>query len=184
MQMNELNKNLIDKIISVAYGDSGFIDWIYVHFKAVTSDEVKSLLNEYSKSAKAVHGLKQEDIPEQILEKTKDITGSTNSSESFLSRTAYSLYYFFGKKAIPATVFAILALFIISVFLFRNPTPAHKYSKAEIELAEKQLKQSLAIVGKAFQNAENSFNKEVLKDQINKNLNRGYYLVNNILIGG
>ncbi len=81
-------------------------------------------------------------------------------------------------------MFAILALFIISVFLFRNPTPAHKYSKAEIELAEKQLKKSLAIVGKAFQNAENSFNKEVLKDQINKNLNRGYYLVNNILIGG
>ncbi len=49
MQMNELNKNLIDKIISVAYGDSGFIDWIYIHFKAITSDEVKSLLNEYYK---------------------------------------------------------------------------------------------------------------------------------------
>jgi len=182
--MNELNKDLVDKIIRVAYGDSGFIDWIYVHFKAITSDEVKSLLNEYTKSAKAVHGLKQEDVPAQILEKTKNITSSTHSNVSFLSRIEYSLYYLFGKKAIPATVFAILALFIISVFLFRNPTPTHKYSKAQIELAEKQLKQSLAIVGKAFQNAENSFNKEVLKDQINKNLNRGYYLVNNILIGG
>ena len=184
MQMNELNKNLIDKIIRVAYGDSGFIEWIYVHVKATMNDEVNSLLNEYKSSAKAVHGLKQEDVPDQILEKTKNITGGTNSNDSFLSRTAYSLYYFFGKKAIPATVFAITALFLISFLLFRNPTPTHKYSKAQIELAEKQLKQSLAIVGKAFQNAENSFNKEVLKDQINKNLNRGYYLVNNILIGG
>jgi len=182
--MNELNKNLIDKIIRVAYHDSGFLDWISVHFKAITDDEVKSLLKEYTKSAKAVHSLKQEDVPEQILEKTKNITSGKNSKDSFLSRKAYSVYYFFEKKAIPATVFAILTLFIISFFLFRNPAPRHKYSRAEIELAEKQLKQSLAIVGKAFQNAENSFSEEVLKDQINKNLNRGYYLVNNILIGG
>lgn len=182
--MNELNKNLIDKIIRVAYGDSGFIDWIYIHFKSITRNEVKLLLKEYTASAKAVHILKQDNVPDQILEKTKNVTDSNNSKDSFLSRTAYSVYYSFGKKAIPVTVLVILSLFIISFFLFRNPTSTHKYSKAEIELAEKQLKQSLAIVGKAFQNAENSFSKEVLKDQINKNLDRGYYLVNNILIGG
>ena len=73
---------------------------------------------------------------------------------------------------------------IVSFFVFRTPAPANKYSKAEIELAEKQFRQSMAIVGEAFKNAENSFSHEVLTKQVNKNLNRGSYLVNNILTGG
>ena len=81
-------------------------------------------------------------------------------------------------------MFGILILLIVSFLLVRVPTQTPKYSKAEIELAEKQLKQSFAILGKAFQTAEKSFSEEVLNNQINKKLNRGYYLVNNILIGG
>jgi hypothetical protein len=90
----------------------------------------------------------------------------------------------FGKKAIPVAALGIVVILIVSFFVFREPAPAHKYSKAEIELAEKQFEQSLAIVGKAFENAEKNFSDEVLSKQVNKNLNRGYYLVNNILTGG
>jgi hypothetical protein len=51
-------------------------------------------------------------------------------------------------------------------------------------LAEIQLRQSLAIVGKVFTKVEESFSEDILNNQINKTLNKGYYLVNNILIGG
>jgi uncharacterized membrane protein YgaE (UPF0421/DUF939 family) len=101
-----------------------------------------------------------------------------------VSLISYGLFTHWNKKAIPATVLGILIVIIISILLLKEPVQTSKYSKAEIELAEKQLKQSLAIVGKAFQKAENDFSNEILNKQVNKNLNRGYYLVNNILIGG
>ena len=187
MQRKESNKSdqeLVDKIINVAYGDAGIIDWLYIRFKALTNSEIKSLIKEYNKTAFAVHNLKQEDAPEHIIERVKNSTNSYNQRESFISGISYGFFTLWNKKATPATVFGVIILMIVSFLILREPTQTPRYSKAEIDLAEKQLKQSLAIVGKAFQSAEKSFNEEVLNNQINKKLNRGYYLVNNILIGG
>jgi len=187
MQMKESNKldnKLINKIIKVAYGDADMFSWVYIRLKSLTDKEVKLLLEEYRQTANVVHKLKQEDIPEHINERIKSITGIIGKNESLLASFSYRIYSLFGGKAIPATVVGVLIIFIISIFLIRQPAPTHKYSKAEIELAQKQFQKSLAIVGSAFQKAEKSFSDEILKNQINKNLNRGYYLVNNILIGG
>lgn len=183
-ESNKKDKKLIDTIIKVAYGDAGIIDRIYIHFKAATNEKVKFLLEECKSTANVVHNLKQENVPEYMTEKIKSYTGGLNKKESILSSFPHSVYSFFGKKAIPATVLGILIVFIISFLILREPAPSHKYSNAEIELAEKQFRQSMVIVGEAFQNAENSFSNEVLNKQVNKNLNRGYYLVNNILTGG
>jgi len=187
MQMKESNKldqRLIDKIIKTAYGDAGIFEWVCIRFKSLTNKEIKSLLEEYRQTANMTHKLKGEEVPEHITERLKSITGSANQEESLLSKFSYVIASFFGNKAFPATVIGIIIIVIVSIFFFKEPTPTHKYSKAEIELAQKQFQKSLAIVGSAFQKAEKSFNDEILKNQINKNLNRGYYLVNNILIGG
>lgn len=187
MQVKESNKfdqKLIDRIIKVAYRDAGIIEWIYIRFRALTDNEINSLLEEYKKTAAAIHNLKQEDVPTQILEKVKDYKNSYNQRKSFLHIISFGFFYLWNKKAISATVLGILIAMTILFILLREPAQPSKYSKAEIELAEKQLKQSLAIVGKAFQKAENDFSNEILNKQVNKNLNRGYYLVNNILIGG
>jgi len=183
MQKKESNK-LINKIIKVAYGDAGLLDWIYIHLKSISNEEIKSVLEEYRNTADAVHKLNQEELPQYISEKVKSYTGGFNKKGSILSSFPYGVYSFFGKKAIPATMFGILIVFIISFLILKEPAPSYKYSKAEIELAQKQFQKSIAIVGSAFQKAEKSFSDEILKNQINKNLNRGYYLVNNILIGG
>lgn len=183
-ESNKMNQKLIDKIIKVAYGDAGIFDWIYIQLKAVISEEIKSILVDYRSTAKAIHHLKQEDTPDQIIEKVNQSIQPATKGNSIFSVISYGFFSFFGKKAIPATVFGIIIVFVISLFLLREPAPTHKYSKAKIELAQKQLKQSLAIVGRAFQTAEKGFSEEILGNQINKNLNRGYYLVNNILTGG
>ena len=78
----------------------------------------------------------------------------------------------------------VVVLSVISFLIFNEPEPTYKYTKAEIELAEIQLKQSLAIVGKVFTKAERNFSQDILNKQLNKTLNKGYYLVNNILTGG
>lgn len=187
MQMkdsNKLDQRVIDKIIEVAYGDAGIFDWLYIRSKSLRNNEIKLLLEEYRQTADVVHQLKEEKVPEYITERTKHITGGKIKSESLTTKISFAIFSFLSNKAIPVAVFGILFIAIVSIFLFEEPISTHKYSKAEIELAQKQLKQSLAIVGRTFQKAERSFSKDVLNDQINKNLNRGYFLVNNILIGG
>lgn len=183
-ESNSLNQKLIDKIINVAYGDAGFFELIYVHFKSISNNEIKSLLDEYRKTAETVHNIELEEVPNYISEKINNIPGGINKKDSIFTRISFGFFYFFGNKAVPATFLGIIFIVVISFFALNEQTPSHKYSKAEIELAQKQFEQSLAIVGKTFQKVENSFNKEVLQNQINKNLNRGYFLVNNILIGG
>ena len=183
-ESNKLDNKLINKIIKVAYGDADIFSWVYIRLKSLTNKEVKLLLEEFRQTANVVHKLKQEDIPEHINERIKSVTGITDKSESLIASFSYRIFSFFGSKAIPAAVIGILIIVIVSIFIFKEPSPPHKYSKAEIELAQRQFQKSLAIVGSAFQKAEKRFSDEILKNQINKNLNRGYYLVNNILIGG
>jgi len=183
-ESNNLDQKLIDKIIKVAYGDAGIVDRIYVNFKSSLDQKIKELLKEYKHTVNAVHTLKQENAPDHIIESVKNYTIGKEQKESLSSRFSSALFMLFGKKAIPVTALGIVLILIVSFFVFREPAPARKYSKAEIELAEKQFEQSLAIVGKAFENAEKKFSDEVLSKQVNKNLNRGYYLVNNILTGG
>ena len=75
-------------------------------------------------------------------------------------------------------------LAIISFFLFRQPATTYKYSKAEIELAQQQLGESVAIVSKVFTKAEQKLDKEILNKHVSKQLNKGLNLVNEYLIGG
>lgn len=183
-ESNKLDQRLIDKIIRVAYGDAGIFDWLHIELKSLTNNKIRSLLEEYRQTANVVHKLKGEEVPEHITERIKSIKGGTIKSESLTTKISYAIFSIFSNKAIPATVIAIVLIVIVSIFFFKEAAPTHKYSKAEIELAQKQFQKSLAIVGRTFQKAEKSFSEEILKNQINKNLNRGYYLVNNVLIGG
>jgi len=183
-ESNNLDQKLTDKIIKVAYGDAGISDKIYIHLVAATNREIKDLLEEYEHTAKAVQNVKREVVSDHLIESVKSYTIGKEHRESFASRFLNAFFMLYAKRAIPATVLGIIIVLIVSFFVFRTPDPAHKYSKAEIELAEKQFRQSMVIIGEAFQNAEKSFSNEVLNKQVNKNLNRGYYLVNNILTGG
>jgi len=183
-ELNSLNHKLIDKVIKVAYGDAGIFDWMLIRFKSINNNEIKLLLEEYKNTARAVHKIKQDEAPQRIFERIKIVTAGPNKKDSIFTGITYGILSFFGNKPIPATIMVVATIIVVSFFVLRDQPSSNKYSKAEIELAQKQFKQSLAIVGRTFQKAEKSFNKEVLKDQINKNLNRGYYLVNNILIGG
>ena len=182
-ESNKLDQKLINKIIRVAYGDAGIVDQFYISFKASLNEKIKELLEEYKQTANAVHSVKQENVTDQIIKSVKNYAALEQKNYSS-SKLSYLFFLIFGKKVIPAVVLSTILVIIVSFLLFRNPTPTQKYSKAEIELAEKQFKESLAIVGKTFDKAEKDFSSEILNKQVNKNLNRGYSLVNNILTGG
>lgn len=183
-ESNKLDKKLTDKIIKLAYGDANIVDRIYVSYLASSYEKVNELLQEYKQTANVVHTVKQENISDQIIKSVRNRTTKETNNGSLLSGLYYIISLIFGKKAIPAITLVAISIAIVSFILFRNPTPTPKYSKAEIELAEKQFRESIAIVGKIFEKAEKDFGNEILNNQVNKNLSRGYFLVNNILIGG
>ena len=74
-----MNDKLLEKIISVAYGDASFIDKIKIQRLAKKNKEVKELWESYRQTAAEVHKLKEEECPNELLvaieNKTMNVTG-------------------------------------------------------------------------------------------------------------
>ena len=102
------------------------------------------------------------------------------NENNFLS----SVYIRFLSKPILSTAVAGLMIIAVTAVLFINQPQQPKYTKAQIELAQKQFKESLAIVGKVFSSTEKKLDEDILNNQINKSLGKGFNLINDILIGG
>jgi hypothetical protein len=183
-ESNKINRKIEDKIINAAYGNAGLFDQLYVKWKVLTTPDLKKLFDEHRKISIVVSNLHQQDFPDRItdlvIRKTigkKEKVSTTKLISGFVSG-------FLNNRLIPASVIGLILIILLSLFIFKEPVPSEKYSGTQIKLAQIQLEQALTIVGKAFNKAESSFTNEILDKQINKKFNRGYYLINNILIGG
>ena len=184
MQKNnsvKIEESLLDKIISVAYGDAGWIDRISIHRMAKKDPLVKQLLNEYKLTAASVHRIKSTELPVNVSNRVKEKLGRESESNPMGS----FIYSWLFARPIVSTGFAgILIITICGILLFNDPTPEYSYTKAEIELAQQQFEHSLAIVGKVFQNAEKTLEAEVISKHVSKPLNKGLIYLNDYLIGG
>jgi hypothetical protein len=175
-----IDDKLLEQVIAVAYGDAGWLDRFIINRKAKKDQAVRQLLYEYKLTANSVHHLKPMQLPESVMHLVRAEINA-KSENTFWS----SVYIrFLSRPILSAAVAGMIIIAIISVLLLYNPQPQHKYTKAQIELAEKQFRKSIAIVGKVFNNAEKKFDEDVINNQINKSLGKGFNLVNDILIGG
>ncbi len=178
---DNINSKLIEKIINVAYGDASITGRMIVYWKASRNDEVRRVLEEYKTTANSVHNIKKEELPEFVIDTVRRRIEFENESESLMSKIYFAL---FTKPVFSAAVVSIFVLAIISMFLLRQPATIQKFSKAEIELAQQQLGESIAIVNKVFNKAEQKLDKEIINERVSKQLNKGLNLVNEYLIGG
>ena len=71
----------------------------------------------------------------------------------------------------------VTGYFIIS----SNDSPINGYSKAELTLAEKQAKESFAIVASIMNKTGNKLKNEVFVEKINKPINKTLIIVNTYL---
>ncbi len=179
--LNNLEPELVDKIISVAYGDASITERIIVNWKASRNDEVRKVLEEYKATANSVHSIRKEKLPEYVIESVRRRIEFENETESLISKIYFAL---FRKPIFSAAVVGIFVLALVSVLIFKQPASTSKYSKTEIELAQQQLGESIAIVNKVFNKVEKKLDKEIINDRVNKQLNKGLNLVNEYLIGG
>ncbi|UCH66456.1 MAG: hypothetical protein JSW63_04830 [Ignavibacterium sp.] len=184
MQKNnsvKVEESLLNKIISVAYGDAGLIDRINIYRKARKDPFIKQLLNEYKKTAASVHSIKETELPASISSTVRENLGkntNTNPVGSFI----YS--WLFARPILSTGVAGILIIAICGILLFHKPAPEYTYTKVEIELAQKQLQESIAILNKVFRKAETELDTEVMPIHVGKQVNKSFNLLNDLLIGG
>jgi len=173
----EIEEELLNKIISVAYGDAGLFDKLLVNRLARKYSEVKTILNDYRKTANDVKKIKEEKCPDELLARIKDKTIDVNkNSKTFISD-------FFSVMFVSPVVSTVLVVIVIGVIIFgvflKSPRE-YKYSQKEIELADKQTKQALAIVGKIFNETNITLNEEVFKSRVTKPIRESMNVVNEL----
>ncbi len=166
-----IDERILEKIISVAYNDAGLLDKIKIHLLARKNPDVKKILEEYKRTAIKIKNIPLDECPDSVIESLRIQTRNENKS-LFLK---------------PAYIFAIITFIIstiIVVTLNQNNEEKPHYTKAEIELAEKQVKESLAIVNNVFKRTETLIQEEIFPKRIGKPIHKSLSIINEVLIGG
>ncbi len=167
----KIDEELLDKIIAAAYKDAGSIDRVKIYFLRKRNPEAERIFNEYRKTALSVKDIPLDKIPDRVLNSLR------------IEKTKENKFFAFK----PAYIFAVSLLIItITVAILINKGGEKKpvYSKAEIELAEEQVKASLAIVNKVFRKTENLVQEEVMPKRVGKPIHKSLTIINDVLIGG
>jgi hypothetical protein len=181
---DEINQTLIDKIINVAYGDAGLIDTVSIYTKALFNNSVKKLLNDYKITARAVDKINREEFPERIVETVRSGLGINKNKDSSTLKFKKSFVFVLSEARYSIIIASFLILAVISFLIFQNPTTDSNYTKAELEMAQKQFNQTMTIVNRVFKSTGKQLNKEILKDHVSKPVNKGFSLINELIIGG
>lgn len=171
----KINEEYLNKIISAAYGDLGFINKIKIYLDAKKNPEVKIILDEYKAIAREVHSLKNEEYNGSI-----PVYHPQNSN--------FLLQYFnlFFKKPLLSTSLVLLLIggVISGYLLMKEKQPAEKYSAAEILAAEQQVKESFAIVADIFNRTEDRLKNDILQKNLGQPVQKSLAIINNYLKGG
>lgn len=178
----ELDEKLLNKIISVAYGDSSVRDKLIVMRAAKQNEQVRNLLTSYKQTAAEVKQIREEVCPEDLIKKIdQNKLPAAKSSNGFLF-DFYSIV--FARPVISAaTTFVLVAAIIIALFVNKPVQYNYKYSEAQIIDADKQARQAFAIVGKFFKETQVTLQNEILKDRVAQPINKGIGIVNNLFKG-
>lgn len=167
----EISEEYLDKIIAVAYGDASLLDKIKVNMDARKDEKVKQILLKYKSTASVVHSIAKEDYQ-----------NSTNTR--LVSKHAFPtniLRFVVYKPAVSSAFVAALIIILAAVVLLRKPEPKQTYTRAQVELAEKQVKESFAIVAAVFNRSSNEIRNDVLNKKVGGNLQKGVSIINDIL---
>ncbi|MDA3860306.1 MAG: hypothetical protein PF445_03685 [Melioribacteraceae bacterium] len=169
---SNISEELLDRIISVAYGSASFFEKRRIEKLATENEAVKELLDEYKSTAQAVHSIPKEEYTGEL--KVKNI--------SELSKSIFDDFYLIliGKPVITA-VTTVLLIFAITFSLFNNRELTYEgYSVAEVQKANLETKQALQIVQNIFSKTEDKIKYDILTNEVSKPIKDGMNTVNKL----
>lgn len=180
---NKFDQETIDLIINSAYGSTGLITKIKVWFLIRRDVELKNLYNEYKRTAQSVHSLDKDELPYYVLQKVEPKTGiKLNTNETSFISDLTSLIFAKPKLAFIAT--ALIIGVLLSSVLFKEPQIENNYTPSEIELANKQTFEALAIVSRIFSSTQTKLTEEIIPNNVAKPINESFDYVNNLFKKG
>jgi hypothetical protein len=174
-----VDEKLLNSIISVAYGDAPLKERMKIHNLAKHDKEVELLLKQHLEIAKKTRRLNIDAFPDELLDNVKDSVKVKGSEEKSLFYDIYS--FIFMRPAVSAAIFSIIMLALISTFFFQRPEIHEQYSKQEIELADKQVKHSLALIASVFKKTTTTVEEDILTERVSKPIKESFNLVNEYL---
>ena len=177
-EQTEINGKFIDKIISVAYGNGNLFDKIKVYIKSYSNPSVKKILYDYKATAKAVKYASKE---YKLASHLNVIKSELYTRDSIFISLFARLYKPNIIRAAYSTG-AVSIIVIISIFfLLRQPKHEPAYSKEQIALAEKQVKESFALVEKILVKAQNKTTEDIIRNNVLRPIQKGNVIINNLL---
>ncbi|GBD91751.1 hypothetical protein BMS3Abin04_02483 [bacterium BMS3Abin04] len=177
-----MNQKLENEIISAAYGDVNILQKIRIKRLAKRNEEVHRLLTEYSKTAQKISDIKTE-FPEEIIKKAKNKIKVQPGNEKGFLLDFYSVIFAKPLVSFSAVVLLVGAI-IVSSMIYKSGQSRIIYSRQQIALADRQAKQTLALVGKIFNNTTQTLEKQVFVRRIGEPFQKSFNAVNELLTGG
>jgi nitrogen regulatory protein PII-like uncharacterized protein len=169
---DNISEEYLDKIISVAYGDAGFIDEIKIYLDSKKYPEVKKILEEYRATAKEVNSLSQEEYRGRIPINRPEVN---NWLLSYIN-------IFIRKPVLSAAMALMITAGVAGYFIIdHNSNYMNGYSKTEMITAEKQAKESFAIVASIMNRTKDKLENDVFGNKINKPIKESLTVVNTYL---
>ncbi|MCB9208485.1 MAG: hypothetical protein H6612_03555 [Ignavibacteriales bacterium] len=176
-----MDEKLLNRIISVAYGDASFIEKLKIYSLAKKNSEVKNLLEEYKRTANQTHSIKLENLSEEVIENIKNVTNTKHYQENSIFNDFYS--FVFRRPVFTSAIAVMIILAMVSTFIVKRPEIHQQYTQQEIENADKQVKHSLALIAGVFKKTSLTVEKDVLTDRVSIPIKESFNLVNEYLQG-
>jgi len=172
-----MNEKLENKIIAAAYNELSFFEKRKIYKLIKTDNEAASLYDHHRKAVKELQALKNISCPDELVKNAENIISVKQNKLSLLNRIYFILFKNPAVTFTAATVF----LFVVSFVLFSNlNNQKYKYSHAQIELANKQTEQALAIVSKVFSNSQRTLETNILRNQVAYPIKNSINEINNL----
>jgi len=177
----KIDEKYLDKIISTAYGDGSLFDRIDVYFRAFSNPSIKKILRDYKSTSKVVRNISREYASNIFI---KNVQRDAKARDNFFISSLAGLFEFLTEKPLYSAAAAIIILSISTFLLFHQPKQEPEYSKTQVALAEKQLKESFALVGRILDRTQNKITNEVIVKDVAHPIRRGTAAINNLFNGG
>lgn len=179
---SEIAEEMVDKIISVAYGDASL--WVKIKVMRFVSQngEALNLLNSYKKVSAEVKQLGEEEFPHELC---KSIELKTISAPKTNNRFIYDfLSIVLARPIVSAATSVILIAAIVTSLIINKPVQYnYNYSAVEITEAEKQAEYALSVVSKFLNETHSTLQREVLGKVVAEPFDKSLQIVNNLLEG-
>lgn len=173
-----IDDQLLERIISVAYGSAGFFEKREIEKLARQNPEIKELLEEYKSTANSLHSVELENCPEEILKNVEGIINPGREEKSSIFIDIYTV--FVGKPLVSAAAATLLIVILLFSTVIEREKFDDSFTSSEVVAAHEQVKQSLAMIGKIFNKTTNTLENEILGTRVGKPINTGIKKVNNL----